>query len=397
MKNEKTENSFSWKILLSALVPLILLGGLVFWLLGNGSTLFNTPDLPADEITAANIKFSENEVHVKVRNTGANDVTIATVLVNGAIMHNYEISPDNTLDRLETATIKIPLMWEEGKPYVIGLYTKNAFIFDFEVPAAIPAPTISWDSMKTFILMGTFVGIIPVILGFFWLPVLRRIGEKSISALVALTVGVLAFLGVDTILEGLELAETVPAVFNGVALFVMAVALGYFGIVGIEAIVKRSTGRFSKGGLLLPYMIALGIGVHNLGEGLAIGSAFILGEVALGTLLIVGFAIHNVTEGIAILAPGVNKKINFGHLVGLGLVAGAPTILGGMIGGYSYSPVLATIFFGIAAGAILQVIRECWGLVKGKDLEDKIQAIPNWIGLSVGFILMYVTALFVAG
>lgn len=394
MKNEK---NFSWKLLISALAPLILLGGLVFWLIGNGSSLFNTPDLPADEVSAANIKFKENEVLVKVRNTGANDVTIATVLVNGAIMHNYEITPDDTLKRLEAATIRIPLMWEEGKPYVIGLYTKNAFIFDFEVPAAIPAPTFSWDSIKTFILMGTFVGIIPVILGFFWLPVLRRIGEKSISALVALTVGVLGFLGIDTILEGLELAETVPAVFNGVALFVMAIGLGYFGIVGIGAVLKRSTSRLAKSGLQLPYMIALGIGIHNFGEGLAIGSAFILGEVALGTLLIVGFAIHNVTEGIAILAPGVNKKITFSNLVGLGLIAGAPTILGGMIGGYAYSPMLATIFFGIAAGAILQVIRECWGLVKGKGLENKIQAMPNWMGVSLGFILMYVTALFIAG
>mgnify|MGYP005841375383 CR=1 FL=1 len=397
MKNEKEKKSFSWKLLVSGLFPLILLGGVVYWLLGNGSTLFNTPDLPADEVSATNIKFLENEVLVKVRNTGANDVTITTVLVNGAIMQNYEITPDNTLDRLDSATIRIPLLWEEGKPYVIGLYTKNAFIFDFEVPAAISAPTFSWDSIKTFILMGTFVGIIPVILGFFWLPVLRKIGEKSISALIALTVGVLAFLGIDTILEGLELAETVPAVFNGLVLFAMAIGLGYFGIIGIEAVVKKSTNRFSNSGLLLPYMIALGIGIHNFGEGLAIGSAFILGEVALGTLLIVGFAIHNVTEGIAILAPGVNKKIAFGHFIGLGMVAGAPTILGGMIGGYAYSPILATIFFGIATGAILQVIRECWGLVKGSSLEKKIQAMPNWIGLSLGFILMYVTALFIAG
>jgi ZIP family zinc transporter len=144
-------------------------------------------------------------------------------------------------------------------------------------------------------------------------------------------------------------------------------------------------------------MIALGIGIHNMGEGLAIGSAFVLGEVALGTLLILGFTVHNVTEGIAILAPGINRKIGWGHLAAMGLIAGVPTILGGMIGGFIYSPTLATVFFGIATGAILQVIAECWGLIRGEGFGNKIQALPNWVGLSVGFLLMYVTALFVAG
>jgi ZIP family zinc transporter len=384
-------------LVLSALLPLALLGIMVFWLLGSGSNLLGTPEIPVDELSATKIEFHPNEIQVKVRNTGPDELTITNVLVNGEMKHQYEITPNAALDRMDTATITIPHMWEEGKPYVIGTYTANAFLFDFEVPAAIPTPTFSWDYIKTFILMGAYVGVIPIFLGFLWLPILRKIGEKSISFLVALTVGVLAFLGIDTILEGLELAEMVPSVFHGVPLLVMGVAVGYFGIIAVEVLVKKLGGKLASSGLLLSYMIALGIGVHNLGEGLAIGSAFVLGEVTLGTLLILGFTIHNVTEGVAILAPGVNRKIGWGHLAAMGLLAGAPTVLGGMIGGFVYSPMLATIFFGIATGAILQVIAECWGLIRGDGLEKKIQAAPNWIGLTVGFLLMYLTALFVAG
>lgn len=387
----------SFRLVLSALLPLALLGIMIYWLLGSGSNLFNTPEIPADQLSLSKIEFHPNEIKVKVRNTGPEELTITNVLVNGEMKHHYEITPSKTLGRLSTATITIPHMWEEGKPYVIGTYTANAFIFDFEVPAAIPTPTFSWDYIKTFIIMGVYVGVIPIFLGFLWLPILRKIGQKSISFLVALTVGVLFFLGIDTTLEGLELADKVPSVFHGVPLLIMAVGIGYFAIIGIEALLKKAGGRIASSGLLLSYMIALGIGIHNMGEGLAIGSAFVLGEVTLGTLLILGFTVHNVTEGIAILAPGVNKKIGWVHLIAIGLLAGAPTVLGGMIGGFVYSPVLATIFFGIATGAILQVIVKCWGLVQGNGLQKKIQAAPNWIGLSVGFLLMYVTALFVSG
>jgi ZIP family zinc transporter len=382
---------------LSALVPLALLALLIVWMLGSGSNVLNTPEIPLDELSASSIKFHPNEIQVKVRNTGPDELTITNVLVNGEIKHHYEITPDKKIGRLDTATITIPHMWEEGKPYVIGTYTANAFIFDFEVAAAIPTPTVSWEYMKTFIIMGLYVGVIPIFLGFLWLPILRKIGKKSISFLIALTVGVLAFLGVDTLLEGFELAETVPSVFHGVPLLIMSVALGYFGIIGIEIGIKRMGGRITSSGLLLSYMIAVGIGIHNMGEGLAIGSAFVLGEAALGTMLILGFTIHNVTEGVAILAPGVNRKIRWHHLALMGLIAGAPTILGGMIGGFAYSPALATIFFGIATGAILQVIIECWGLVRGRGGENKVFPASNGIGFIAGFLLMYATALFVTG
>jgi ZIP family zinc transporter len=382
---------------LSALLPLALLAAMVVWLLASGTNLLGTPEIPVDELSSSRIEFLPNEIQVKVRNTGPDELTITNVLVNGEMKHHYEISPSPTLGRLESATIKIPHMWEEGKPYVIGTYTANAFLFDFEVPAAISSPTFSFDYIKTFILMGAYVGIIPIFLGFLWLPILRRAGEKSMSFLIALTVGILVFLGMDTILEGLELAEKVPAVFHGTGLFIMGAALGYLGIVSFGVLLKKISGKIAQSGLLLSYMIALGIGVHNLGEGLAIGSAFVLGEVTLGTLLILGFTIHNVTEGVAILAPGVHRRIGWGHLLAMGLIAGAPTVLGGMIGGFTYSPAMAVIFFGIATGAIVQVIVECWGLVRGKGAADQKQSAPRWIGISLGFLLMYVTALFVAG
>lgn len=396
IKANQAPKTGTFRLVLAAILPLALLGMMVYWLLGSGSNLLGITEIPVDELSASKIEFHPNEIRVQVRNTGPDELTITNVLVNGKIKENYEITPGSTLGRWDRATITIPHLWEEGKPYVIGTYTANAFQFNFEAPAAVPVPTVSWDYMKMFTMMGAYVGIIPVFLGFLWLPVLRKIGERSISFLIALTVGVLAFLGIDTALEGFELSLTVPNVFRGITLLALGTAAGFFGIIGIEALLKKIGGRVASSGLLLSYMIALGIGIHNLGEGLAIGSAFVLGEVALGTMLILGFTVHNVTEGVAILAPGVNRKIGLGHLAAMGLLAGAPTILGGMIGGYFYSPTLATIFYGIATGAILQVIAECWGLVRGNSLQKKIQAAPNWIGLAAGFSIMYATALLIA-
>lgn len=109
--------------------------------------------------------------------------------------------------------------------------------------------------------------------------------------------------------------------------------------------------------LAISLMVAIGIGLHNFGEGLAIGAAVLLGEIALSTFLIIGFTIHNTTEGLAIVAPlAKSGKLMLRRLVLLGLIAGIPTILGTWIGGFIYSPLASVVFLAIGAGAIFQVV-----------------------------------------
>jgi zinc transporter ZupT len=150
--------------------------------------------------------------------------------------------------------------------------------------------------------------------------------------------------------------------------------------------------------LFISYMIALGIGFHNLGEGLAVGAAFALGEVSLGTFLVVGFTLHNITEGVGIAAPVAKQRPPLYHFVLLALLAGGPAILGTWIGGFAFDPLLAVIFLSIGAGAILQVVYEVGRLIIRSSQRDNVSSLAwsNVAGLLVGITIMYLTAFLVA-
>ena len=161
---------------------------------------------------------------------------------------------------------------------------------------------------------------------------------------------------------------------------------------------KRFADRNSpKGRAFVAFLIALGIGFHNLGEGLVVGAAFALGEAALGSFLVVGFILHNLTEGIGIAAPVVKDNPKFKWFILLLLVAGAPAIPGVIIGGFAYSPLLTVLFLGIGVGAIWQVIVEVGRILEGnaKKNDENLVTWVNVAGLLAGILVMYLTAFFV--
>jgi zinc transporter ZupT len=146
----------------------------------------------------------------------------------------------------------------------------------------------------------------------------------------------------------------------------------------------------------LATLVAIGIGLHNLGEGLAIGSSIALGELALGTFLIVGFMVHNVTEGLGIAAPIADgARVSLGRLAVLALVAGAPAILGAWIGGFITSDVLGVLFFALAVGAALQVVVEV-GRYVARRAPGGLRSGPVIGGYLAGIAVMYLTGLLVA-
>ncbi len=141
--------------------------------------------------------------------------------------------------------------------------------------------------------------------------------------------------------------------------------------------------------------MALGIGLHNLGEGLAIGSAYAIGSLALGAALVVGFALHNTTEGLAIVAPVAREgRARVDRLLLLGVLAGAPAVLGAWIGASAFHPSLAALMFGIGAGAIAQVIVQIAPQVR--DESGRFLHPLASVGVLAGLFVMYVTGLLVS-
>ena len=250
-------------------------------------------------------------------------------------------------------------------------------------------------------LLGIYVGVIPVSLGMLWLPFLRRLGPAWMGALIAFTVGLLAFLAIDAGLEGLEIAAEAPAAFGGTGLVFVGALVAYLVLAGIDSyLTQRSraakgAGSAAAGAAYLALLVAIGIGLHNLGEGLAIGSAYASGALALGAFLVVGFAIHNTTEGLAIVAPlRDGARPSLARLLGLGLIAGAPAIVGAWIGAAAYDPSLAALLFGVGVGAIARVIVQIAPAMR--DAEGRLLYPASVAGILAGVAALYLTGLLVS-
>ena len=383
----------AWR--LWALAPIVLLALVVGAFVSGGSSvvdLIGTNPPPADEFDVRRVEFHPGEIRIQVRNPQPQDVTIASVTVDDAIVP-FTLDGPATLKRLRSSTIIVPFDWVEGDPVLVGVTSSTGIETVREVPAAIETPTVTPRGFLGYGLIGLLVGVVPVALGLLWLPSLRRADPKWLAAFMALTGGLLSFLAVESLAEAFTLQALLPAGLGGAGLVLLGVALSALGMTFLSSRLAR--GRGGTAGLTLALLVAIGIGVHNLGEGLAIGTSFAFGELQLGTFLIVGFMVHNITEGLAIAAPAAeDRRIAPWQLFGLAVVAGGPAILGAWIGGYAANDVLGVLFFGAAAGAALQVVVEV-GRFVAKRAPGGLRS--GWVigGYLAGITVMYVTGLFV--
>jgi len=380
---------------LLGLLPLLGLGVLLASILSNGVGVGRSDAPPVEDLTVGRVTLpTENEFVVHVQNGGANPVTVEQVVVNDALW-DFRVQPDNRIPRLGSAEVVVPYTWVEGEAYEIVLISETGTTFDAEVPVAVLTPGFSEETFSGYALIGFYVGVVPVTLGLLWYPFLRRLGTAGMNFVLALTVGLLVFLALDTLLEGVEIANELPGAFSGVPMVILVALLTLLGLLGVERLFRREgTSR-----LATSYRIAFGIGLHNLGEGLAIGAAFALGEAALGTFLILGFTLHNITEGVGIAAPVLKeKRPHFAHFAVLALLGGGPAIAGTWIGGFAYSNLLSAVFLGVGVGAILQVVYEVGRLLLRDSARSKTPALSgtNLGGLTAGIAIMYVTALLVS-
>ena len=399
-KNKSAPRASLPRIVFAGLAPLLLVLAMTWWFLSSGASWLRLGTAPIEKLAIERVVFRPQEVILKVRNVGPGPISVAQVLVNKA-MWDFSITPGRDLPRLGTATISLFYDWQEGEPYTFSIVSGNGIPHNRTVEIAMPTPTANPRSFAVFGLLGVYVGLIPVFLGLLWLPFLRAMPREWMDFWISLTMGLLVFLGVDTLKESFEILGRVPEFLNG-ALIVAAGAIGAFlALTGIGLRNGGGKGRGSEAasGMGLATLIAVGIGLHNLGEGLAIGAAYTLGEMALGSFLIVGFTLHNTTEGLAILSPLVSGKARLRDLAWLGLLGGGPTIVGAWIGAFTYSDPLSLLFLGVGAGAIFQVVMV---LARSRAERDEpiVEALArprNAAGLVAGFALMYATSLLVAG
>ncbi|WP_419879525.1 ZIP family metal transporter [Brevibacillus centrosporus] len=389
----KEKGTSKW--FLTAILPvgLLLIALSLFFTLGIG--VEEEPAAPIENVSIKRVEVVSDGFVLDVENVGPEDVTIAMVMVNDALW-NANFQPSDTLGRFELGKIHIPYPWVYGEPHTIKLMTANSVAFETEVPVAQLTPVPSAGLFAKYAIIGLYVGVVPVGLGLLWYPFMKNFSHRGIHAMLALTIGLLIFLVVDTFEEGLEIAGEAAAVYQGVSVLFLGALLSFLGLIAFDQYNERKQ-RWNQSGLRTSYLLASGIGLHNLGEGLAIGSAFALGEGALGTFLVIGFTLHNITEGIGIAAPLLNEKPKARTFLSLAVIAGAPAIIGTWIGGFAFSPILATLFLGIGAGAIIQVIYVIARHLLKESNESKLPSV-SWLNVAsmfAGIVIMYSTAFLV--
>ncbi|RWM73324.1 MULTISPECIES: metal transporter [Mesorhizobium] len=377
--------------LLWLILPLAALGLAITWLLvsdplrnfGNGAP-------PVESLTFERTILSSDGIRVLVRAGGSEPMTIAQVQVDDAYWQ-FTQEPAGPLGRGATAWIHLPFPWVLGEAHAINIVTNTGATFEHEIAVAVSTPTRDAGNLASHALLGALVGLVPVAIGMMFYPALRGVGRNGMNFLLALTVGLLAYLLVDAAAEAFELAGESAALFQGQAMVTLAAAASF--------LLLMAAGRRDgvPTGLALATFIALGIGLHNLGEGLAIGAAFAAGAAGLGTFLVLGFMLHNITEGIGISAPMLKKRPPLWAFVGLALLAGGPAVIGLWIGSLAYAPQWSALALAVGSGAILQVIVEVTAYLMRSDGRGPaaLTAPATMAGLAAGVLFMYVTAMLV--
>ena len=374
------------------LIPLAILAGVIgLFLLTRGAGLQVKPVVPQESLSFEKTRMTPGQIELSVRNLSPQEISLAFLNINDTILP-FTAEPGPVLPRLGSATLRVAYPWVEGEAYTLTFFSASSVPFTTTIAAASTSAAPTAQTLLSFTLIGLYVGIIPVLLGITWFPVLRMAGRGTFLFLMAVTVGILIFLGIDAANEALENARQVDGAFQGVGLVGIGIVLTFL---LLDAITRWQTGigrGEAEQRMSLATMISVGIGLHNLGEGLAIGAAFSVGSATLGTFLVVGFILQNVTEGLGIIAPIVKDRPSLKRLAWMGLIGGGPAILGTWMGGLIYAQPLAVLFLAIGAGAVFEVAYEVYKLIQHSSLKQP-RPLILFSGVTAGMLLLYVTGL----
>lgn len=346
-----------------------------------------------EHVTFERVRITGQGLEIRVRANGPKSMTIAQVIVDNAFW-TFTQDPSGPLARGQTAVLRIDYPWVRNETHHLRLLSATGATFDLAIETARETPVPSFAQAMYYAGLGLCVGLVPIAAGMLSFPAMKRIGGRGMDFILALTVGLLAYLFLDMVIEGLDLAARASPIFGGATLVIMPMLLTF------AAMLAYGNHRSAAGrgdGVTVAVLIALGIGLHNFGEGLAIGASFAANKAAIGAFLIVGFALHNLTEGIGVVSPLLNERPKIAALAGLALLAGLPLVPGIWLGAFSMSPHYAALFFGIGAGAVAQVIVEIERFSRRRHADERR---PRFNLLSVagyfaGVGIMAVTALLI--
>ena len=380
-----TRRSLVWLAL-----PLAVLAGIVaLLLLTRPLDELTASAPPVEELSIETVRLAPGLISLSVRGDGSEPLQIAQIQVDGAY-RQFTQDPPGRIARLRTARVDIPYPWVDGEAHHIALLTGTGAVFEHEIEVARETPRADRPTLFMLAFVGLLLGVAPVATGLLAYPGLRTLGPGAIRFVLALTVGLLAYLFIDTLAEGLEVAGAAMERLRAQSLVLVAALITAGLLLGLG----RRSGRAPEG-IALAFFIALGIGLHNLGEGLVVGAAIAAGEAALATFLVVGFTIHNVSEGFGIATPLIGRRPSLAAFAALAALAGLPAVAGVWLGAQAVSPFWTALCFGIGAGAILQVIVEVAGLIMRRDGHGALASAPSLGGFVAGLGVMYATALFV--
>ena len=375
--------------LAQGIIPLILAIVLVCYIVFAASSIVAPNAVILPEIIIEKIEFTKTQILASVRNVGHVNVTIAQADINDRIQPSA-VEPDAILARFEYALVRIPYEWNIGEPYEIGITLDDGTRFAQTVDAAIPALKADFETISNFIFIGILVGVIPVMIGLLWKSFIAKLGQYWRILVLGLTIGFLVFIAADTAHEALNVSKQwgLDNGFNGTLLVLTAGVLAFLAIQYISSVLKNS-GRSTP--MIIAILVAGGIGLHNLGEGLAIGASVALGQMAFTSFLIIGLAIHNITEGFAISAPVAQTRVAHMRLVCLGLLAGVPVIIGTVAGGLVFSPMSAVILLAAASGALVQVIISIISWMRSENML--LTSPPMLVGTGFGILILYILSI----
>ena len=379
--------------------PVVLIGLMLglFSLLNAPGITTPTDRVPEEVLVVESTRLQPDAIILDVRNEGVDPVTVAQVNVSDFYapftQTTEEVAP------LASSTITISYPWVAGDVYEVALVTSTGAKILTPIDGAVESTEQGASFFGLMALLGVYVGVIPIALGLLWMPFVRRSSFAWVRGMIAFTVGLLVYLAFDAALEGFELVQGNGA-FGGPLVVILGALVAYLVLEGTEGFIhRRKRATDSRVGTTvspqtLALLIAIGIGLHNLGEGLAIGSAYAVGQLAIGAFLVIGFAVHNTTEGLAIVTPLAAERPSLRRLATLGLIAGAPAILGAVIGATVYQPTLVAFLFGIGAGAVGQVAVKLLPLLKDTTGRALMPLTAGGILVGIGF--MFATGLLVA-